>query len=160
MSADDVRTVPAAKTDEPISSAYKLRAQMLKQGRSDQKIAKTDNMTVRLKVYASGGENGLHAHMDEDHTFLVMQGSARFYDKDGNTTDVARLGGIMIPAGAYYYFHATSEEPLVLYRVGCKIPGAEGKPRTRLNINGGDMPGHSPENKQVPVIVKEGEWFE
>lgn len=160
MSADDARTLPATSTDEPTSVAYKLRAQMLAQGRSDQTIAKTDNMVVRLKVYASGGENGLHAHMDEDHTFLVMQGSARFYDKDHNTTDVGTHGGIMIPAGAYYYFHATSKEPLVLYRVGCKLPNATGKPRTRLNVKGGAMPGDSPENKKVEVIVKEGEWFE
>jgi mannose-6-phosphate isomerase-like protein (cupin superfamily) len=160
MSADDARTVPATSTDEPMSSAYKLRAQMLAQGRSDQTVAKTDNMVVRLKVYASGGENGLHAHMDEDHTFLVMQGSARFYDKDNNTTDVPKLGGIMIPAGAYYWFEATSKEPLVLYRVGCKLPNSTGKPRARINIKGGAMPGDSTENKRVEVIAKDGEWFE
>jgi hypothetical protein len=57
---------------------------------------------------------------------------------------------VLLPAHAYYHFHATSEEPLVLLRVGCKA--GEGDMSQRLNIKGGAMPGHHPDNKQVEVI--------
>lgn len=155
------RTVGAAKDKgdaPPQISTFKLRAQLLDQGRTDTTVAKTDNMVARLKVYASGGENGLHTHPNEDHMFVIMQGSARFYDQDGGQKDLSRHGGIMIPAGAYYWFEATSEEPLVLMRVGSRI----GPQSTsgRLNIRGEDMAGDSEENKTVPVIYRAGAFFE
>ena len=142
----------------PKASKFKLRAQLLEQGRSDTTVARTDNMVARLKVYASGGENGLHTHPNEDHMFVILQGSARFRDETGATTDVARNEGIMLPAGAYYWFEATSGEALVLLRVGCKTPTRA--PVSRLNIKGEAMPGDSKENKRVPVVVKDGAWFE
>ncbi len=161
------RTVGTAKTvgeqkggdkSPKKSSTFKLRAQLLDQGRTDKTVAKTDNMVARLKVYASGGENALHTHPNEDHMFVVMQGSARFYDEEGGAKEVARHEGIMIPAGAYYWFEATSTEPLVLMRVGCRVgPQATSG---RLNIRGEDMAGDSEENKTVPVIYRDGAYFE
>lgn len=138
---------------------FQLRAQMLKQGRTNTPVCKTKNMWTVLKVYASGGENGLHTHTKEDHMFVVMQGSARFYGPNGETHDVKTHGGVLLPAHAYYHFHATSKEPLVLLRVGCKAAD-EGDMSERLNIKGGAMPGHHPDNKQVEVIYDEGKWFE
>jgi len=139
-------------------SFFKLRAQMLEQGRTNTPLARTDNMWAMLKVYASGGENGLHTHPNEDHTFLVLQGKARYYDADGGHTDVGKHEGIMLPAGAYYWFEAISEEPLVLVRIGCRV-GAQDA-RGRLNISGEPMPGDSKENKRLPVVYREGEFFE
>jgi mannose-6-phosphate isomerase-like protein (cupin superfamily) len=156
------RTVGAATDGKdktpPKVSTFKLRAQLLDQGRTDTTVAKTNNMVARLKVYASGGENALHTHPSEDHMFVIMQGSARFYDEDGGHKDLNRHEGIMIPAGAYYWFEATSEEPLVLMRVGSRI----GPQSTagRLNIRGEDMAGDSEENKTVPVIYRDGAFFE
>src|SRR5216117_3478865 len=72
-------------------------------------------------VYASGDENGLHTHPNEDHTFIVLQGSARYYDADSGHTDVSKHERIMLPAGAYYWFEATSKDPLVLVRIGCRV---------------------------------------
>jgi mannose-6-phosphate isomerase-like protein (cupin superfamily) len=139
-------------------SFYKLRAQMLDQGRTNTALARTENMWATLKVYASGGENGLHTHPNEDHTFIVLQGSARYYDADGGYTDVGKHEGIMLPAGAYYWFEATSREPLVMVRIGCRA----GPPDAahRLNIRGEPMPGDSRENKRVPVVYRDGEFFE
>jgi mannose-6-phosphate isomerase-like protein (cupin superfamily) len=137
---------------------YKLRAQLLSQGRTDTVLAQSDVMQLRLKVYASGGENGLHTHATEDHTFLVLQGRARFYDQSDETTDVGRLEGIFIPAGAYYRFEAISTEELVLFRVGARTK-AHGQGPSRLNIKGQSMEGHSPENKRVETIYKEGQFF-
>ena len=55
---------------------------MLAQGRTDTVLAATEDLSVRLKVYSSGGENELHAHPTEDHVFVILQGSARFYGPD------------------------------------------------------------------------------
>lgn len=147
-----------AQPERKCATAFKLRAPLLDQGRSDTTVARTDNMVARLKVYASGGENALHTHPDEDHMFLILAGSARFYDETGATTDVVKNSGIMLPAGAYYRFEATSTEPLVLMRVGCRSgkPGGPG----RMGIDGQPLAGDSKENKQGPVIVREGAWFE
>lgn len=137
---------------------FKLRAQLLDQGRTDTEVCRTNNMWARLKVYASGGENALHCHPREDHMFVILQGSARFYDKDGGTTDVNRHEGIMLPAGTYYSFEATSNEPLVLIRIGSRTSAEN--PQGRLNIKGEPMAGNSEENKTVPVKVREGAYFE
>ena len=148
----DVR--PTAKQ----RSFFKMRAQLLEQGRTNTLLARTENMWATLKVYASGGENGLHTHPNEDHTFVVLQGKARYYDADGGHTDVGKHEGIMLPAGAYYWFEAISEEPLVLLRIGCRVGTSDGS--GRLNIRGEPMPGDSKENKRVPVVYREGEFFE
>jgi mannose-6-phosphate isomerase-like protein (cupin superfamily) len=137
---------------------FKLRAQMLEQGRTNTALAWTDHMWATLKVYASGGENGLHMHPNEDHIFIVLQGSARYYDADGGYTDIGKHEGIMLPAGVYYRFEAISQEPLVLVRVGCRVGPQD--PKGRLNIRGEPMPGDSTENKRVPVVYRDGEFFE
>ncbi len=148
----------AGKATAKKPSFFKMRAQMLDKGRTNTPLARTDNMWAILKVYASGGENGLHTHPNEDHTFIVLQGSARYYDADGGHTDVGKHEGIMLPAGAYYWFEATSKEPLVLVRVGCRVGPQDAS--GRLNVRGEPMPGDSKENKRVAVVVRDGEFFE
>ena len=155
--AADVQRTKARTGEKPKAEAYKARAQLLKKGRTNTHLAATENMWLTLKVYASGGENGLHTHTNQDHSFFVVQGSARFYDENGNTTDVNKLEGIMLPAGAYYWFEATSKEELVLFRVGCRTNDKD--TGERLNINGDLMPGESKENKKVAIVYKDGEFF-
>jgi mannose-6-phosphate isomerase-like protein (cupin superfamily) len=140
------------------ASFFRIRAQMLEEGRTNTALARTENLWATLKVYASGGENGLHTHPNEDHTFLVLQGRARYYDADGGHTDVGRNEGIMLPAGSYYWFEAISKEPLVLVRIGCRV-GAKDT-YARLNIRGEPMPPDSKENKRGRVVYREGEFFE
>jgi len=50
-------------------------------------------MWVVLKTYAADGENGLHAHPNEDHTFVVLQGEATFYGPNDETRTIARTKG-------------------------------------------------------------------
>ena len=158
MHADtEVKRTRARSGEKPQAETYKLRAQMLKKGRTNTNLAATENMWATLKVYASGGENGLHTHTNQDHTFLVLQGSARFYDENGKTTDVNKFEGIMLPAGAYYWFEATSKEELVLFRMGCRTNDKD--PGERLNIRGDLMPGDAAENKKGEIIYKDGEFF-
>lgn len=149
------REAMVAKSPPP--QPFRLRAEMLKQGRSNQVVADTGNMWVNLKVYASGGENGLHNHTDQDHFHLVLQGSARFYGPRGETLDCGPYEGIMLPSGSFYRFNATSKEPLVLLRVGCKTdPTAE---HPRYNVYGKPLPSDTKENGRVEVVVDKGKFF-
>ncbi len=141
----------------PPPQFFKLRAEMVEQGRTNQTVADSGNMWVNLKVYAGGGENGLHNHTDQDHFHLVLQGSARFFGPRGETKEVGQYEGVMLPSGSFYRFNATSEEPLVLLRVGCRLPmDADFR---RYNIYGEPLPSESKENGQVEVVMKKGEFW-
>jgi mannose-6-phosphate isomerase-like protein (cupin superfamily) len=147
------REVFLAKT--PLPAFFKLRAQMLKQGRSNQTVAKTDHLQLNLKVYAGGGENGLHNHSDEDHVHLILQGSAVFYGPRGEERHCGRYEGILLPKDCFYRFQATSEEPLVLLRMSAKVPGV----KARTNIYGDPIPNSSKANGKVAVIPIEGQFW-
>ena len=136
---------------------YRLRTPLMQQGRSDITLSQTENMTVRIKCYAAGGENALHAHAAEDHTFVVLSGQARFWGPDGEYATLGRNEGIMIPRGAYYKFESCADEPLVLMRVGAKLGKAD---VPRMTLDGRPIPGDSLENKTVPPIVMEGAFYE
>ena len=158
MTTDELKRQEVALAENTKPSVFKVRAQLLDQGRTDSMLAATDNLTVRLKVYASGGENELHAHPGEDHVFIILQGSARFFGPDGEIMEIGNNAGIMLPGGNFYKFFATSEEPLVLLRIGNPNFKHQKTPH-RINIKGEEMRGDSKENKKVPVIFKEGAFF-
>ena len=140
------------------ASVFKLRAPLMAQGRMDTLMAKTDLMSVVLKVYAEGGENTMHAHPTEDHTFVVLQGQATFrLDSDDNVVVVDKFEGVMFPKGSYYWFHSSGDENLVMLRVGAAVTGSASD---RLNIHGEFMAGDSLENKQVEPIAIPGKYFE
>ncbi len=151
------RQAELAEIKQP--AAFKLTAQMLEQGRTDTPLAATDDLTLRVKVYASGGENELHTHPNEDHSFIVLQGEATFQGEDG---EMARLGvheGVMLPRSTLYSFLATSDGPLVMLRIGTPNGAKQGM-ENRTNRNGAFMAGNSKENKTVPIIFRDGVFFE
>ena len=149
------REAMIAKSPPP--QPFRLRTELMKKGRSNQVVADTGNMWVNLKVYASGGENGLHNHTDQDHFHLVLQGSARFYGPRGEVLDCGQYEGIMLPSGSLYRFNATSKEPLVLIRVGAKTtPTAE---HPRYNVYGDPLPSESKENGRVDSVVDTGNFW-
>jgi mannose-6-phosphate isomerase-like protein (cupin superfamily) len=150
-----------AEDNPPSSTDVSIRerqAELLDQGRTDTVLAATDAMSVRLKVYAEGGENELHAHPHEDHFFVVLAGAAEFHGPSDETVIVGKNEGIMMPKGNLYWFVATGGEPLVMLRVGS--PNSTLQPKIdRINGKGEPMAGDSKENKTVPVKVKPGAWF-
>ncbi len=141
----------------PPAQPFRLRAEMVKKGRTNQIVAETKNMQVNLKVYAGGGENGLHNHTDEDHFHLVLQGSARFYGPRGETLDCGQYEGIMLPSGSFYRFNATCEEPLILLRVGANTPMTEEHPR--YNVYGDPLPADTKANGRVEVVLDKGNFW-
>ena len=99
------------------AETFRVRTPLLKEGRLDTVLGEADRMQVRVKCYAEGGENALHTHLDQDHTFVVLAGKARFFDRDGVTGELGRNEGILLPRGAFYKFESCGDEPLVLLRV-------------------------------------------
>src|SRR5215475_8401132 len=132
------------------AEVFSLKTPLLSDGRTNKVLAQTDQLKLRIKVYAQGGENGLHTHNDEDHAFVVLQGQATFHDEAGNSTVVGKYQGIMLPRGAYYYFESSGDENLVLLRAGAgrKLEGGyrvgtQGRALTReenKHINGIPIP--------------------
>ena len=140
--------------------AFKMRTQLLEQGRANIPVAATEDLTVMVKVYASGGENGLHAHPTEDHTFIILQGAATFYDAEGEMATLQPNEGILVPKGSLYRFHSVETEgPLVMLRVGTPNYALQGKASTRVNPNGEYMQGDSKENKTVELKVLEDAFY-
>ena len=61
-------------------------------------------MWVVLKISAADGENGLHPHPNEDHTFVVLQGEAKFYRPNDETRTIGKNEGVLLPHGTFYWF--------------------------------------------------------
>ncbi len=157
---DDMRAqikAKAAVAGQP--SFFHLRAQLPLQGRTDTPMAATDRMWVVLKTYAHDGENELHAHPNEDHVFLVLQGEADFYGPKEETRRVKKFDGILLPRGTFYWFRAVGTEPLVMARVGAVVDAAQDA-LARIDSKGEPMDGNSAANKTQPVILDEKNWFE
>lgn len=139
------------------AEVFNLRTPYLKQGRTTDIRARTDLMTVTMKVYAEGGENGMHNHPHEDHSFIVLEGEATFHlETDENIKVVRRYEGILLPKKVNYWFQSTGAQNLVMIRVGAFYPGER---PGRLTPDGRDIPGNSIENKQVERIERPGAGF-
>ena len=151
MSAQtEVKTVPEAKF-------FTLDSPLLAQGRFDNKVARTDLLTMIVKVYAAGGENALHMHPYEDHSFVILQGEATFHIGVGDNVKVlTKYEGVMLPRGVSYWFVSSASENLVMLRVGA----AEKWPEDgRAFPDGRPFAGNSIENKQVEMIPIPGKFF-
>jgi mannose-6-phosphate isomerase-like protein (cupin superfamily) len=139
-------------------SFFKLRAQLLDDGRDIVPLAETENLWTWIKVYASGGENVLHAHTSEDHMFIVLSGKAIFYGPNKEEKELGRNEGLMLPAGTSYYFNCSSENPLVLLRVGSRAN--DGDLKHRLGPDGKKIRGGSKKNKWKAPVRRDGEYYE
>jgi mannose-6-phosphate isomerase-like protein (cupin superfamily) len=145
--------------DRKKPSTFKLHSPILKQGNDRTYMAATDRMWVFVNTYGpDGGENKLHTHTNEDHTFIVLQGKARFYGPNGEETLLDRNEGIMLPRGTLYTFRAV-DGPLVLLRVGCVVDAGT-SPWGRTTANGKTLLGNAKENGQIETIVDESAVYE
>lgn len=150
------------------AQAFRLRTPLLSQGRSHNVLASckaaTGAMNIAIKCYAEGGENEFHAHAREDHTFIVLQGCARFHQPDRPSHELRRNEGILVPAGALYKFEVASAEPLVLLRVGNVFqavgggtdPGNSGRQDTK----GAEFDAASKANKGAKGVPIPGAFYE
>lgn len=151
-----------------LAQTFRLRTPLLSKGRSHTILASckadTGAMNIAIKCYAEGGENEFHAHGKEDHTFIVLQGRARFYQPDEAPRELGRNEGILISAGAFYKFEVASKEPLVLLRVGNvwhPVGGATGAENSgRRDAQGAPFAASAKANKGATGIAIEGAFYE
>jgi mannose-6-phosphate isomerase-like protein (cupin superfamily) len=103
----------------PTPTVFKVHGTpLLLEGNTHTLLAEAPGLWAHIKVYARGGENGVHSHPDEDHLFFVLAGRATFVDPDDRETVVGPYEGIMLPRGTAYAFRSSADENLVLLRVG------------------------------------------
>lgn len=148
---------PTEAAAEPQASIFSLDGTpVLSSGMVDTVAARSGNLVTRVKVYAEGGENALHAHQREEHVFFVLAGQATFYlGREERAQVVERHQGVHLPAGAFYRFHSTGDENLVMLRVGT----GKGPQDDRMGPSGAPLPGHSKENKITPGVAIPGKFF-
>jgi mannose-6-phosphate isomerase-like protein (cupin superfamily) len=140
-------------TEKPKSQKFSLRTPYMKQGRITQLVAETENMWIHTKINYEGGENEIHCHLDEDHSFIVLEGQMSVFDENGNEQKIEKHQGIMIPKGAYYRYLNTGSENLVVLRVGAGVKGQkQGGEEMRVRPDGKPLIASSEENKTVPPI--------
>lgn len=159
-SADQWRAEMARMAQSKLPSFFHLRAKLPKEGRTNQVLGATKHMNVVLKTYASGGENELHAHSNEDHVFVVMQGQAVFYGPRGEKREVSKNDCVLLPANSFYWFHAKEDaESLVLLRIGAALD-PESDVLARIDPEGRPFDGYSEKNKETPYVLHEDRIFE
>jgi mannose-6-phosphate isomerase-like protein (cupin superfamily) len=153
-------TKPAASppASEPKAEVFSLKVPYLSAGRITSLAAKTENLWIHTKVNAQGGENAVHAHTNEDHAFIVLEGEVTFFDKDGTGTVLKPFAGIMIPKGAYYRYLNTGTGNLIVVRIGAAV-GEKSQRATRIDPDGRPLQGHSRENKHFEPIAIPGKFF-
>jgi mannose-6-phosphate isomerase-like protein (cupin superfamily) len=88
----------------------------------------------------------------------VLQGTAQFNTGgDGKTTvNAGRNKAVVLPAGCYYQFCNSGNEPLVMARIGAGPDKAD----QRLNSDGRAIPGRTHEQGAAKPVLIEGAFFE
>lgn len=157
MTTEQVLTAQERSLTDPKAQVFSLEGTpLLSKGRTDKVVARSEDMTARVKVYAEGGENATHTHLNEDHIFFVLQGEATFFlGRNADETEVVGpLSGILLPKGAFYRFQSTGDENLVLFRTGSFDGSAD-----RVDPTGAQLLGGSKENNHVVGVPIEGKFF-
>src|SRR5262252_7735495 len=141
------------KDEKPQTKLFSLRTPYMKQGRITQLVAETENLWIHTKINYEGGENEIHTHLDEDHSFIVLEGQMSVFDEKGNELKVGKYQGVMIPKGAYYRYLNTGAGNLVVLRIGAGVKGqAQGGVEMRVRPDGKPLLAGSVENKTLPPI--------
>ncbi len=147
-------------TPNPEVTFFSMKSQLLDKGNTEIPLAMAEKLWLKIKVYAEGGENQLHAHPHQDHSFIVLQGRARFYGPDGESRECGANEGIMLPAGAFYHFSNITDEPLVLLRIGAAM---EDDKHPDMRIMNGDKwqvrRGRGATYISPDVAYRDGEYF-
>jgi len=142
---------------KPQTYTFAIKGNYLSQGRVNIDLAKEDVLWLSLKVNAEGGENAPHAHSNEEHAFIVLEGEVTFFNEKNEGTILHKYEGIMIPRDAVYRYLNTGGANLFLLRVGAKIGSQDGE--TRLRPDGTPLPAFTAENHHVDGVPIPGKVF-
>ena len=134
-----------------------LRTQLVKKGRSRVLLSETDYSTFRIHCYATGtGENAQHAHLTEDHIFVVLKGTATFTGLNGEVTKLNKNGAIVLPKGCFYQFANSGQDSLVMIRFGAFAD----KTDRRIAPDGREIGGRGSEPGHIEPVLIENAFFE
>ncbi len=99
----------------------KIRPPMVSAGKTTQQLGTVGKLDMGVQVVApNDGDTNLHAHPGLDTAWVVIDGQAEFYSTgDEVVATLNKNETIMIPAGAPYWFKASSSTPLVILHVVC-----------------------------------------
>ena len=90
----------------------------LKKGKGIVQLAGTDIIRGRVQVVSEGGENNLHSHRGMDGFWFVLSGKVKFYGPgDKLIGEFGKHEGILIPAGAQYWFESAGDEDLEILQM-------------------------------------------
>lgn len=149
--ATETKTTPKATT-------FSIKGPYLSEGRVNIDLARTDLLWLSLKINAEGGENAVHTHMNEDHSFIVLEGEVTFFDEHGTGTVCQQYEGIMIPKGAFYRYLNTGNRNLFLLRMGARMD-ADAAQDSRLKPDGSSLHSDTAENFHVDGVEIPGKTF-
>jgi mannose-6-phosphate isomerase-like protein (cupin superfamily) len=153
--AETLAGIPGADRPPEILS---LRTQLVSEGHTKRLLAETDMMTLHVHCYGpKGGENGLHAHVEEDHVFVCLQGEAQFHGVDGPLPPLKKHQALFLPRGCFYSFSNEGELPLIMIRFGA---GQKGYASARLDPDGKPIPGRAKQSGAAKPVLIEGAFFE
>jgi mannose-6-phosphate isomerase-like protein (cupin superfamily) len=157
MAGSEAATRSTDSSPEP--EMLSLRTQLVSAGHTKQLLAETDLMTLHIHCYGpKGGENGLHAHLDEDHVFLVLQGEAHFRGLAGPLPAVQKNQALFLPKGAQYSFSNDGTEPLVMVRFGATEKAV--RKGRRMTPDGTPIPGRGKQAGAIAPVLIDGAFFE
>jgi len=83
------------------------------------KLTSNERGAVAVHCLGQGGENNLHYHAGVDITWMVLKGRARFYGPENDKVrgEFGPHEGLLIPAGARYWFESCGTEDLELLQI-------------------------------------------
>jgi mannose-6-phosphate isomerase-like protein (cupin superfamily) len=82
------------------------------------RLTSNDRGQTAVHCLGQGGENNLHYHAGVDITWMVLKGRARFYgSRDVVRGEFGPQEGILIPAGARYWFESCGSDDMELLQI-------------------------------------------
>ena len=156
VSDDDLQSMRAIRP-----KLLDLKIPMLAAGMSRDLLCEGENSNFRIHCYSTGmGEaHGFHAHIEEEHLFIVLHGQAIFSSLDGRLPPVGTNKGIWLPKGCFYEFINPGPEPLVVLRFGAHATQAHVS--LRLTPEGDPIKGRGAMDPELAKPqVMEGQFFE
>jgi mannose-6-phosphate isomerase-like protein (cupin superfamily) len=106
-------------TNKTQAKVFEFINDEIRAGSGDLVLPGSDGLSGVIKRYKEGGENKMHCHPAEDHTFYVLEGQGTFrIESDDNMVVVNRNEGVFLPKGTNYWFTSTGDTSLIILRVG------------------------------------------
>ena len=117
----------------------------IRAARGDLVLPGSAELSGVIKRYAEGGENKMHCHPTEDHTFYALEGEATFHiEEDENVVLASQYDAVYLPRGTNYWFLSSGSRKLIMIRVGTE----QGSDRI---IDGEHVPSRRANAARVPV---------